>query len=44
MMLAATTPIAKLKLTVIVEEIFATMLGVKVRIFSKGTPERRGML
>jgi hypothetical protein len=31
-------------LTVIVEEILATTLGVKERIFSIGTLERRGRL
>jgi len=43
-MSAATTDTAKLMLTVIVDEILATTLGTKVRIFLKGTLERRGML
>jgi hypothetical protein len=43
-MWAATIETAKLMLTVIVEEILAITLGVKVRIFSRGTLERREML
>jgi len=43
-MSSATIATAKLVLTVIVDEILATTLGTKERIFLKGTLERRGML